>query len=205
MTKSYFSRHHCDSKNDPEISDVLEYWLKAQCKYAKRVKGDTAFGWHYRERTCIGFLAAGVWLMGDVALEEFGSNKRNKEKKASYGRCDLWMRLGGNRAFFIEARHLRSLISRSQRSRLKAGIEKKLDAAEYEVGRVYCQKKLRRAFLFITPYFPAGHQSQRDEALSEWLKAITSVEHHAIAWLFPKRGLRCPRFPGIVVLVRKAI
>jgi hypothetical protein len=82
---------------------LLIGWVKAQEQYAEQLSY-CDFAHYYSERPHVGFLAAGVWLSGGVALEEWKTEK-SKERKKSYGRCDLWFSLVRDRPHHLEAKH----------------------------------------------------------------------------------------------------
>ena len=80
--------------------DVLNQYLKSEKRY------DIPH-WHI-ERSHTGFLAAAVWNMGGVALEEYSVErrriKRRKRRSGKSGRCDLYFHVAGLDCS-VEAKH----------------------------------------------------------------------------------------------------
>src|SRR5688500_1438125 len=86
--------------------------------------------WWYRERPCVGFLAAAAWRIGGVCLEEWLTRK-GPLRQCRYGRCDLYVCLE-RKQFFIEAKHTYSratAVLGSELERLRVRLEKASDEA----------------------------------------------------------------------------
>jgi hypothetical protein len=61
-------------------------------RYSKLHEDSSDAGYLYNKRANISFLAAGAWLCGWGALEEYVSQKYHSDKKGS-GRVDLYIEL----------------------------------------------------------------------------------------------------------------
>ncbi len=87
--------------------DLIHNWKTVLNKYLKAADKDDLPHWHI-ERSHTGFLAAAVWQMRGVALEEYAAKrharKRGKKKKPRSGRCDLYFKVR-NLDCVIEAKH----------------------------------------------------------------------------------------------------
>ena len=75
---------------------VIGGWFKAQERYVLQV--DEA-PWAFNERASISQLAAGCWLAGGSALEEFSTSKGHHDRRylcGRTGRGDVYLSLGDN-------------------------------------------------------------------------------------------------------------
>ncbi|MHA3772645.1 hypothetical protein ACXR0O_14000 [Verrucomicrobiota bacterium sgz303538] len=210
---------HFESAGLPSFESALEGWLDAMTAYHEGSGGD--YAWHYRERTCIGFLAAGVWRSGGVALEEWHARKRlaeqspevavplteNPIRKHCRGRCDLWAHHKDRYDYHIEAKYLRSDATTDQ-TEVGIKIENALERAADDARRLTCAPRLKLGVLFVVPFFSPGKQRNIRDQTTAWLRQVCSVPHAAVAWLFRDcqtiRARRSPIGPGIVLLARKA-
>lgn len=192
------------------LPDVWQKWQEVTSAYSDRHGNDDAFWW-YRERTWIGFLAAAVWRLGGVALEEYACKKSGG--KLGKGRVDLYFNLE-HEGFIAEAKHV--WMGRTQR---KDGLvefcKKGLQRSEKDVLNVPGSERLL-AVLFISPTVAADDSTKNDSlsALIENLKKSRSdINFHAMAWVFPDWA-RCPSWlnktkikgnysPGGILLVRE--
>ena len=198
----FLKDEHCEASELPALKPVLQGWLEAQRDYAKMVPGD--YAWHYRERTCIGFLAAGVWRAGGIALEEWGTEKGPKAKRHK-GRCDLWIFRRDRYDFHIEAKHRWSRATGKPNKQL-GYIEAALAHATTDAAALTCPRKNQLGILFLAPYYPHGKQAGMGDHIATWLEGVDSIPHSAIAWVFRDRqGLRASSDavgPGLVLIAR---
>ncbi|MEQ1795340.1 MAG: hypothetical protein ABL970_14245 [Nitrospira sp.] len=72
---------------------LVDHWRAVLNKYLSRIEEDDLPQW-YNERSHTGFLAAAVWRMGGIALEEFSTSREHGNKSGvaelSSGQCDLY-------------------------------------------------------------------------------------------------------------------
>jgi hypothetical protein len=87
MIKEVYGSQGGSAKSRKLLKPVVDGWHKAMRHYAEIHKGDDDAGYFYNERANISFLAAGAWLSGGGALEEYVSSKYRSRKKSS-GRVD---------------------------------------------------------------------------------------------------------------------
>lgn len=77
-------------------ASLLDHWHSALNQYMDLMEGDDLPQW-YNERSHVGFLAAAVWKMGGVALEEYSTFRQQNNTSAAAdstpGRCDLYFNL----------------------------------------------------------------------------------------------------------------
>jgi hypothetical protein len=71
------------------LRPIIKGWHKAMRRYSHAHDEDDA-GYYHNERANISLLAAGAWLSGKCALEEYASDKYRSNKKAK-GRVDLYI------------------------------------------------------------------------------------------------------------------
>ncbi|MDB6063936.1 MAG: hypothetical protein JWR26_144 [Pedosphaera sp.] len=185
--KGLFEKDKFWKAKERSLQDILQKWIAAQETYASKVEGD--YSWNYRERSCIGFLAAATWLAEGVALEEWRTEKQ-REGGTGYGRCDLWIRHNGQE-YFIEAKHdhvtFRS--GKHRNSGKVRQIKKRLRAATNDAKKhiVKCESSVKRlGVLFIGTKFRSKNSKSLLEQRATWLKKLNWIPHTAIAWLFLK-------------------
>ncbi len=198
----FLQDEHCEAPEIPGLLPVLEGWIKAHRTYAEAWPLDP--GWGYRERSCIGFLAAGAWLSGGVALEEWGTERINDGHR-SPGRCDLWVARSDQYDFQIEAKQTWSDATGDIESQL-AELESKLGHAARDASTLDCEPKNQLGVLFVAPSYPPNGHEGIAEHIATWLEGVYSIRHSAIAWFFQDRqGLRPSEghiSPGIVMIAR---
>lgn len=86
---------------EKEWSNVLDTYIRNS--YIKSLKKDLPY-WHC-ERANVGFLAASIWKVGAIAIEEFYVKRKRLAGKTTSGHCDLWVKYN-NFAFTVEAKLL---------------------------------------------------------------------------------------------------
>ncbi len=111
--------------------------------------------WWYNERASLSVLAGAVWAAGDVAFEEFSSEKeRRRSKRKFMGRIDVRFSYGGTN-FVAEAKQSWPLIGRQARS-AQTAIEDELRHAGKDVQRAPADEGQKLAIVFASPSFPPG-------------------------------------------------
>jgi hypothetical protein len=200
--KAFLKDDYSEARGVPALKPILQSWIDVQRHYSKAVAGDCS--WYYRERTCIGFLAASVWRVGGVALEEWATEKGVKAKRRQ-GRCDLWIFRHARYNFHVEAKHMWSRAT-GKDDRERTFIERELSRATSDARALTCPRKNQLGILFVAPFYPPGKHTGMAEHVAEWLEGIYSIPHSAIAWIFrDRRGLRPSRGnvgPGLVLIAR---
>ncbi|WP_375776032.1 hypothetical protein ACE103_30265 [Bradyrhizobium sp. ma5] len=149
-------------------------------------------GYYYNERPNVCFLAAGAWLIGWSALEEYASDKYRLDKKGS-GRVDLYVVAegGGHAVFEAKYEWLPSVVSdQSLRKRVRGAIAKSTADAR-------CVRNVDAKFgcVFFVPRFSKqGFSEDRDrynEAVGSYIDRVKSIPGADLwAWSFPKLN-RC--------------
>jgi hypothetical protein len=182
---------------------LLSEWVSLNRTLGRRWAKHGDAPWWYNERALLSVLVGAVWLVGGHAFEEYSEIKRRK-KKQSPGRIDLWFSLN-NREFWAEAKHGEIGITNNstQIERAKAWMR----SAKQDVRRCIPDAFTNRlAIVFAAPYLRPGSTAEVAGRLEWFLKQTGTVEHDAMAWVFPKLR-RIPRAygwisPGIVVWVK---
>ena len=204
--KRFLRNQYCESRGVPSLRPILHSWIKIQLHYSTAVRGDCS--WYYRERTCIGFLAAAVWQARGVAREEWQTEKGSKARRRQ-GRCDLWIFRPKRYEFHVEAKHM-WLCATSSPNKQRQRIEDALHRATDDAQRLICSRKQRLSILFIAPYIPRHKLNKMAEHLLGCRKVVDSIPHDAIAWTFQDRSqLRLIRGEenvgiGLVLIARQA-
>jgi len=202
--KNFLKDEYCEANGIPELIPVLQSWITAQRDYVKAVVDDHP--WNYGERSSVGFLAAGVWRSGGVALEEWQTEKGSKAK-CRQGRCDLWVFRPQQYDFHIEAKYMRSRAT-GKPVKERTYIERALLNATTDAQALTCPRKNQLGILFVAPFYPTGKHEGMHEHITMWLKDIYAIPHSAIAWIINRKGLRpspgnvCP---GLVLIARAAL
>jgi hypothetical protein len=130
-------------------------------------------GYHYRERTNIGFLAAAAVKKGCLVLQEFMCQRRRRGKRR-IGRGDLWIHntLTG-REYQFEAKW----IERNVKTRdIKQEVQKALKKALNEVNQVPSEDRPKKSggIVFVVPYIPKGYEYDVEDLRHELLD-LTSM------------------------------
>jgi hypothetical protein len=202
--KSSFEKSKGSKATSRALQDILQKWLITQSRYAGKVKGD--YSWNYRERTCIGFLAAATWLSGGVALEEWKTEKK-KGRHTCYGRCDLWIR-HMRTDFFIEAKHSHVAFQHGRHNDAVSYLKKRLRVAVKDAKKqpVDCSSRVKRlGVLFVGAKFYSKDAESLTRTRAAGLKKLYDLPHSAMAWLFePPQSKKKPRRScGIIVIAKE--
>lgn len=199
------SHAFAEARRCPNLKAILEGWIEAQKEYAAQLEHEDV-AWHYQERSCVGFLAAGAWRSHGIALEEWHTRKGPRLKPWN-GRCDLWI-LRDKEEFFVEAKHC---WVNARRKNWEPLLKAELNNAAHAASHNSCKRGHRKlGILFVVPCYDAGERSNAGEHLTEWLDDVRKkIPHDAIAWLrlsnktlAHSRALRAN--PGVLLLARAA-
>jgi len=180
---------------------VLKGWWQALEKYSSDPEIDEA-PWAFNERASISMLAAGCWLAGGVALEEYSTDKNHPDRRVKAGRTgrgDLFLRVG-SKEFACEAKpHDLPLpmpgksLSVESFASLKADYLKSVGDASL----VYSDDGKPTALLFVSVYHE-GEKLGRNgrvgvDALLSELKAKRKILGASqMAWYFRKDWIGKP-------------
>ena len=199
---TFLKDEYCEAPEIPTFLPALQGWIDAERDYANFGVDD--YPWYYSERPCVGFLAAGVWRSGGVALEEWAAEK-GSEGGQWPGRCDLWAGCKDQYNFNIEAKHMASTATDPIETQL-INIESKLARAAKEASTHNGRPESQLGVLFVAPVYPPGRQEDIRKHIATWLEGIYSIRHSAIAWIFRDRQELRPiekdLLPGLVLIAR---
>jgi hypothetical protein len=109
--RSIISGYTSPTKFTEPLVPLIEGWIRATRRYTKLHGGDDA-PYYYNERANISLMAAGAWLTGGAAVEEFGTIRGHGVEQYR-GRADLYVKLGDYDASF-EAKHTWMLAGHSR-------------------------------------------------------------------------------------------
>src|SRR6266567_8917223 len=187
--KRYQRDSFIDSGAIPSLKPILESWFEVQLAYAKMMKQED-YAWWYRERTCVGFLSAAAWRSGGVTLEEWQIDKGPKKRASRRTRCDLYI-MRRSDELYIEAKHMYSRAT-GRPERELVYIRRNLDRAVSDASLLRCKRSQQLGILFIAPFYPPHtHPDNFDVHISQWLAAVATVPHSAMAWLYqPRRKIQ---------------
>ena len=182
---------------------IVMAWLQVLEDYANlsnvgtELPRDSAFG--YSERPQVGFLAAAAWRAGGVALEEWGTRKGD-ETVQSYGRNDLWIRLGAVE-WSIEAKSALCDLGRDLgEERMSKDMAENLEQALKDSGKVQTDDKSRMAALFVSAVWHPSRRSDRAAAMDEWKNACKAVDADLTAFVLESGGGE-PKWPGLALFL----
>ena len=182
---------------------LLEGWRDAQDMYARRVEEAP---WAFNERASISFLAAGCWLKGGVAIEEYSTEKARTDRRYSSnrnGRCDLYLRIG-KAEINCEAKWRELAIPHDRKWNVASGISAlraSLAAAKNDASKLLKGfAKTRRGLLFVYVY----HEGEKNDlpTLGDVQTLVTTVKTNlseigasGLAWHFRKDQLKARNGP----------
>jgi hypothetical protein len=183
---------------------IIRGWHKAMRRYSHIHQDEDDAGYYHNERANISFLAAGAWLSGNAALEEYGSDKYRSGRKAK-GRVDLYICKDSENAE-IEAKvkwlkaHLDEITYTNQ---ILAVLKKAVVDARALRG-----SENRYACVFFISQFVSskfGHYKNRSDSLVRThIDRTCQTDKSAIwAWSFPSQT-RCILdgniyYPGVIM------
>jgi hypothetical protein len=166
------------------------------------------FPYWYSERPQVGFLAAAVWKCGGIALEEYGTNKTEDDKR---GRGDLFIKIGG-KGFDCEAKRLWLRFSRSEDSEDLVGkiLKDKNDGLKQaEINVKDHSSNGGLALCFVTPAIKGQTPEKDHYELLE--KVIRSLKNKVDAmvwigfqdWENGKQKNDDTYYPGLLLVIKK--
>ncbi|MDW7760410.1 MAG: hypothetical protein SCM96_07215 [Acidobacteriota bacterium] len=199
----------CDSIQ--ELKPILKKWCDLNREYTEKTKSDCS--WWYGERAAISILAAAVWKSGNIALEEYSTDKRGDEFSASVkGRCDLKIVIG-DKKFLFEAKQIRPRLSKKKEydalSKPCEGILNKLISACRGAGRLKSREGMRFGICFVSPRISESEADHLGERIDKLINLLLekSRKYHAIAWYFANNwdDLKEKKniYPGVILLIRE--
>ena len=198
-----------NNKNLAWLRPIVRRWANVTECYVNK----TGYaGYYFNERANIGFLAAGAWLSGALALEEYSDTKHHLPKKSGAqlgtekknGRVDLYIARGKNSAT-IEAKALWSAPP-------KTGFPRKLESAINDAKKDRGARQ-KLACVFYVPSFSTENKSMVDDEIIQNEVARISEEKtiDLLAWCFPRKarelrggGLVWSKFyyPGVILALK---
>jgi hypothetical protein len=188
------------NRNMNVLRTVIEGWGKAVERDAKYLPRDPAY-W-YGERPNLSVLAAGAWLSGAVALQEFDGSKGWGKNKYD-GRYDLFVGLKSCE-IYIEGKRkfLRAHYSPKQRAKVVAD---SIDSVITDARQVYVTKARSVGCVFFVPWFSkrAFPSFKKDavELIRQQVQSFIDLDSADMwAWCFPKVTRHLPDksyYPGV--------
>jgi|SRR5665213_1855171 len=188
------------------LSPALKGWTEANERYAQAFRGDDALYW-WDERPNIGALAAGAWLGGLVAIEEY---------KAFKGEAKLTDKPNGRTDLFISQRNgLNAAVIEAKMHWWGKGESGRLATKMLKACADACRNNeidTRIGCSFVIPRWEKKRASQHDidDFVTEAQGSAGKLD--ALAWSFPisARELHPPNknskfvYPGILIAMRLA-
>jgi hypothetical protein len=87
------------------LEPTIRGWGQAIEEYCSGLTGKNSdVPYYYNERANISLLAAGAWKAGQIALEEYPTDKMGVARRRGRGRCDLFILAAKRYEFQIEAK-----------------------------------------------------------------------------------------------------
>ena len=204
-------RKHTSCDSIQELKPILKKWCVLNREYTEKTKSDCS--WWYGERAAISILAAAAWKSGNIALEEYSTDKRGDEFSTSVtGRCDLKIVIG-DKKFLFEAKQIRPRLSKKKEydalSKPCEGILNKLRSACRGAGRLKSREGRRFGICFISPRIYESASVHLEESISKLIDLLLEKnrEYHAIAWHFVNNLNEFKEkkkiYPGIILLIKE--
>jgi hypothetical protein len=188
------------------LRPVLKEWIRINRLYCKRASWKDCAWWN-NERALTGILAASVWTLGEVSLEEYVTPKTRKGKQWT-GRCDLYMNIGGIK-FACEVKQ-KFLMPKNHLNDDVKSVKRDFDWACDNARDLHPREGRRLGICFVTPRFPRS-RIPYDSYLESFLTSLQKLEYDAIAWWFPPQARKLKwlennrTFPGVIILIHEVI
>jgi hypothetical protein len=185
------------------LRPLLGRWSRLHRQYIRYWDGQDC-GWWYNERASIGVLAVAAWRAGEVALEEYSTEKGPAHSRYS-GRCDLYFTVG-KLDYAAEAKHVWVPLGRGAVG--LHDVEANLRQACQDARRPSDPVARRIGIVFAVPRFPPSDPRDCRQALASWLARVRSIKADAVCWVGPPRGVQWPRgqdayvYPGVALVAR---
>jgi hypothetical protein len=188
---------------------VIEGWVAATKRDAKNVPDEPSY-W-YGERANVSMFAAGAWLGGAVALQEFAGSKGRGEDKYD-GRHDLHIK-HKKRSIYIEAKlnYLRAGFNSDTRKKRVCGYIK---ASVEDAKNLHIPKVEMVGCAFIVPTFRKDDfpdfENSATGIIRQEIESVVDLDCADMwAWCFPAetRGCRWKEklvsyYPGVILGIR---
>ena len=158
----------------------------------------------YNERATLSTLAAAVWKLGGIALEEYKAKKMTKREEWK-GRVDLWFQLK-RKMYVIEAKQHWCLIDKQKLNRglVKDRVQRRLTSAISNVIETPVDEGTPIGIVFVVPKM----RERRISLLRNFLDMLHEVKPDFMAWSFPRccHDLQWKNFffPGVAVIGKSA-
>ena len=193
---------------------MIKGWAEAMTKYSKELEGDDP-PYIYNERASVGFLAAGMWMNGSIAMEEYRCQKGLRGKQKKHGRADLYFHVGDLTAS-AEAKFI-WMNAASRDLTVNNKIRKSISGAINDVALVQ-DAEFKMGICFYVMGFPKKRYLDFEQNANLYIKKeINRYSNytylHLWAWYFPKqtRYLCLPErigsnfylyYPGVILGMR---
>jgi hypothetical protein len=192
------------------LRHILEKWVEVHTTYSKREDWEDSIWWCH-ERPNVGALAAAVWISGGTALEEYSTLKLHKGRKRA-GRCDLFFRTKGGKAYACEAKQLWFTGGMTQKQSSEA-VNDYFNAAQDDAKKLHPTEGRKLAICFVTLDLPpkTNNLASIKKSIAKLIEVLTSTNADAMAWCFPPKARLLlweknhRRYPGVAVLIRKVV
>jgi len=198
--------------NDPRMSRLLplmQGWRRALNRDAKLQTDDPAY--YYNERPNLSLLAAGAWIAGATALEEFSGTKGWGTKKSN-GRIDLYV---GFDSFDVEIEAKRKYMSAAcNDASLRKLVSSNIKSARNDAKKDYGADAQFGCVFFIPRFSKRRFQNYEAESSQLIRKEICRYIrlHYADSWTwcFPRNtrmllsDKKTSYYPGVIMGVRAA-
>jgi hypothetical protein len=186
------------------LRPILKEWIRINRRYCERESWKDCVWWN-NERALTGILAAAVWTLGEVSLEEYVTPKIRKGKKRS-GRCDLLIDIGGDK-LACEVKQ-KFLTPKNHRNDDVRSVKYDFGWACDDARDLHPREGRRLGICFVTPRF-LHSQIPYESYLKNFLTSLQKLEFDAIAWCFPPKARELKWFennktyPGSIILIRE--
>jgi hypothetical protein len=190
---------------------ILRKWLRCIARVTESWAQFKDLPWWYNERADISVLAGAVWKSGELAVEEFVSEKRRisrntgKLSRRYKGRIDFYFSVKGQH-FIAEAKDCWSGAG-DESTDPTFRIGKRLQAALSDIKKVKSYGDRQLAILFVKPVLPAKKRKNAARLIKRWLGLVRKMEFDAVAWYFPESARRIKwknrLYPGVMILIKE--
>jgi len=195
-------------RNHP-LYTVLKRWARAVKKICVQWEKYKDVPWWYNERADLSVLAGSMWRGGEIAVEEYVSEKRRVSKRTGKlrgkykGRIDIYF-TAKRHGYIGEAKDCWPILS-EKASDPQYALEKKLRSAVADIKKIRAHGDRKIAIVFAKPRIHVNLRRDLSQLILRWLKSVRGIDCVAKAWVFPAkarfRQWHGKYYPGVAVLI----
>lgn len=184
------------------VRKYLKLWMVILREYSEYHDWDDV-PFDYNERPNVGLFAAAIWRAKGVALEEFCSDKKDKNKVDFRGRVDLEFYIS-DYPYYTEFKHFYPCLTNGIGLGAKNSTNKKYADAKTDLAEAKVNGVNGLIGLFAVPYINTNQNENPTSQIREYLNWLADQKTpDVLAWWFPEE-IRKRSNPGIILFLRRS-